>query len=94
MRGYYKGAIRDKILVDAQIEYRLPIWKIFGLTTWVATGRVADEYSNLSFNGLWLSYGGGVRIKVDSKSDINLRIDMGFGPNGVNGLYLNFAEAF
>lgn len=94
MRGYYKGALRDKCLFDAQVEYRMPIWKIFGLTTWVGTGRVADEYKNLSFNDLWLSYGVGARIKVDSESDINLRIDMGFGPDGVSGFYLNFAEAF
>jgi hypothetical protein len=82
------------VLVDAHIEYPMPIWKIFGITTWVGTGRVADQYRNLSFDGLWLSYGGGIRIKVDSENDINLRIDMGFGPNGVSGLYLNFAEAF
>lgn len=94
MRGYYKGAIRDKALVDGQIEYRLPIWKIFGIASWIATGRVAPSYEALSFEGFWLSYGGGVRIKVDSKSDINLRIDMGFGPGGVSGVYLNFAEAF
>ncbi len=94
MRGYYKGAIRDKVLVDAQVEYRMPIWKIFGLTAWVGTGRVADQYRDLCLNGLWLSYGGGLRIKVDSESDINLRVDFGFGPNGVSGVYLNFAEAF
>lgn len=94
MRGYYKGALRDKVSVDAQIEYRMPIWNIFGITTWVATGRVADLYKNLSFNGLWLSYGGGVRIRVDSKNNTNLRLDMGFGPNGVSGFYFNFAEAF
>jgi hypothetical protein len=94
MRGYYKGAIRDKVLVDAQVEYRMPIWKIFGLTTWVGTGRVAKEYKDLSLDGFWLSYGGGVRIKVDSENDINLRVDFGFGPNGVSGVYLNFAEAF
>ncbi|MBL7857542.1 MAG: BamA/TamA family outer membrane protein [Cyclobacteriaceae bacterium] len=94
MRGYYKGALRDKVLIDAQVEYRMPIWKIFGLTTWVATGRVAENLKDFSLDELWLSYGCGVRIKVDSKSDINLRIDMGFGPGGINGLYLNFAEAF
>ena len=32
MRGYYEGAFRDKVLVDAQVEYRMPIWKIFGIT--------------------------------------------------------------
>ena len=94
MRGYYKGALRDKILVDAQIEYRMPVWNIFGLTTWVATGRVADKFSNLNFNGLWLSFGGGIRIRVDSEHNTNLRFDMGFGPNGVSGFYFNFAEAF
>jgi hypothetical protein len=94
MRGYYKGAIRDKVLVDAQIEYRMPIWNIFGITTWVGTGRVMDKYSNFNFDGLWLSYGGGIRIRVDSKNNTNLRFDMGFGPNGVSGFYFNFAEAF
>jgi hypothetical protein len=94
MRGYYKGALRDKVLVDAQVEYRMPVWSIFGITTWIATGRVTDQYKNFSLNGLWLSFGGGVRIRVDSKNNTNLRLDMGFGPNGVSGFYFNFAEAF
>ncbi|MBP6335106.1 MAG: BamA/TamA family outer membrane protein, partial [Bacteroidia bacterium] len=94
MRGYYKGALRDQVLVDGQIEYRMPVWKIFGLTSWIATGRVASSYHSLNMDGLWLSYGGGFRVKVDSKSNVNLRVDFGFGPNGISGVYLNFAEAF
>ncbi len=94
MRGYYKGALRDKVLVDGQLEYRMPVWKMLGLTTWVGTGRVANSYSDLSFDGFWLSYGLGLRIRVDTKHNTNLRLDWGFGPNGVNGFYINFAEAF
>ena len=94
MRGYYKGALRDKVLFDTQVEYRIPIWNIFGIATWIATGRVADSYKNMSLDGFWLSYGGGIRIRVDSKNNTNLRFDMGFGPNGVSGFYFNFAEAF
>ena len=96
MRGYYKGALRDKVLFDTQVEYRMPIWKVFGVVGWVGTGRVADAYKNLNFdgNGFWLSYGGGLRIQVDGDNNINLRVDMGFGPGGISGLYLNFAEAF
>jgi hypothetical protein len=94
MRGYYKGALRDKVLFDTQVEFRMPVWNIFGITTWVATGRVADSYKNMSLDGLWLSYGGGIRIRVDSENNANLRLDMGFGPNGVSGFYFNFAEAF
>jgi hypothetical protein len=94
MRGYYKGALRDNVLVDAQLEYRMPVWNIFGVTGWVGTGRVAPDYGSLSLDGLWLSYGAGLRIKVDSAHDTNLRFDFGFGPGGINGFYINFAEAF
>lgn len=94
MRGYYKGALRDKVLVDAQIEYRMPVWNIFGLVGWVGTGRVAEKYQDLSLGGFWPSYGLGLRIKVDSESDINLRVDTGFGKNGISGFYINFSEAF
>lgn len=94
MRGYYKGALRDKVLVDCQLEYRMPVWKIFGVTAFIGTGRVAESYSGLSLDGFWLSYGAGLRIKVDSAHNTNLRFDWGFGPGGINGFYINFAEAF
>jgi hypothetical protein len=96
MRGYYLGALRDKVYMAAQAEYRKNIWNIFGVVGWVAMGRVAAQFKDLSLNakGLWLSYGGGLRIQVDADNDVNLRIDAGFGPNGVNGVYINFSEAF
>lgn len=94
MRGYYKGALRDKVLVDTQVEYRMPVWNIFGVAGWVGAGRVADSYQNMELKDIWISYGGGLRIKVDSENDINLRIDAGFGSNGINGVYFNFSEAF
>jgi outer membrane protein assembly factor BamA len=94
MRGYYLGAFRDKVLVDAQVEYRMPVWNIFGITTWIGTGRVADRYADLSLDGFKISYGGGIRVRVDSKHNTNLRFDMGFGSGGISGFYINFAEAF
>lgn len=94
MRGYFKGAYRDNVLVDSQVEYRAPIWNIFGVAGWVGTGRVAHDYGSLSLEGWKLSYGAGLRIKVDSKNNTNLRIDYGFGPNNVSGVYFAFAEAF
>jgi len=94
MRGYYEGAFRDKVLVDAQVEYRMPVWNIFGLTSWIGTGRVADEYGDLGLSGFKLSFGGGVRIRVDTKHNTNLRFDMGFGPGGISAFYINFGEAF
>ncbi len=94
MRGYYEGAIRDRVLIDAQVEYRMPVWNIFGLTAWIGTGRVAESYSKMNIDGFRLSYGGGLRIRVDSKNNANMRFDFGFGPRGVSGVYINFAEAF
>ena len=72
MRGYYKGALRDNFLIDSQVEYRLPVWKILGLVGWVGTGRVADSFKAMQLKDLWISYGGGLRIKVDSENDINM----------------------
>jgi outer membrane protein assembly factor BamA len=94
MRGYYKGALRDNVLVDAQLEYRMPVWNIFGVTGFVGTGRVANKYDSLTLDDWWLSFGAGLRIRVDSENNTNMRFDFGFGPNGVNGFYINFAEAF
>ena len=94
MRGYLQGAYRDNVLVDSQVEYRMPVWKTFGIVGWVGTGRVGHSYSDLALSGFRFSYGGGIRIRVDSGSNVNLRLDMGFGGNGVKGFYINFAEAF
>lgn len=94
MRGWYEGALRDNVLIDGQVEYRIPIWNIFGAVAWLGTGRVAESYSDLSIHGFWPSWGFGLRIKVDSAHDTNLRFDYGFGKKGVSAFYINFAEAF
>ncbi len=94
MRGYYEGAYRDRVLMDAQVEYRMPVWNIFGIAAWVGTGRVGSSYSDMSLDGFHISYGAGLRIKVDSKNNTNMRFDFGFGPKGIHGTYINFAEAF
>jgi outer membrane translocation and assembly module TamA len=94
MRGYYEGAIRDKVIADAQIEYRMPIWKIFGVVAFFSTGRVADNYADMNLNGLWYAGGIGLRIMVDSKNKANLRIDFGYGERGSKSLTIGFTEAF
>ena len=94
MRGYYKGAFRDKTLLDFQAEYRVPVWNIFGLATWLGFGQVSDSYQTMSLNEFRPSYGIGLRVRVDSRSNTNLRLDFGFGSNGIHGTYISFAEAF
>lgn len=94
MRGYYKGAYRDKTLLDFQAEYRVPVWNIFGFATWLGFGQVSDSYQTMSLNGFRPSYGIGLRVRVDSRTNTNLRLDFGLGSSGVRGTYISFAEAF
>ena len=94
MRGYYEGGLRDNVLVDAQVELRLHIWNIFGVVGWFGVGQVQSSYSQVAMDQFHLSYGPGLRIMVDSKHKTNLRFDFGFGPNGIQGFYVNFGEAF
>lgn len=94
MRGYYKSAIRDKAIIDAQFEYRMPVWKIFGVTAFAGVGRVAPTFSKLNFDDLWYSYGFGLRIMVDSQNKANLRFDFGFGQQQERGIFIGFTEAF
>jgi hypothetical protein len=94
MRGYYQGGLRDNVLVDGQIEYRVPVWNIFGVTAWLGTGRVASSYNALAIDGFHINYGFGLRVRVDSKHNTNLRLDYGCGTQGIHGFIINFGEAF
>ncbi len=94
MRGYYLGAIRDKVMAYAQVEYRMPVWKIFGVVGFAAAGRVAPAYNAMHFNGLWYSGGFGLRVMVDSRNKANLRFDFGYGEEGSKTLSVGFTEAF
>ncbi|MFI5155781.1 MAG: BamA/TamA family outer membrane protein [Chitinophagales bacterium] len=94
MRGYYQGALRDNVLLDGQVEYRVPVWNIFGAVAWVGCGQVQNSYSNLMLNQFHITYGAGLRIRVDTKNNTNMRFDMGFGSKGIQAFYINFAEAF
>ena len=94
MRGYYLGALRDKVMFDSQIEYRLHIWNIFGMVAFAGAGRVAPSYNSLNFNDLWYSGGIGLRIMVDTRNRANLRIDFAYGQYGAKAIVLGFTEAF
>jgi len=94
MRGYYYGAIRDKLILDAQVEYRMHIWNIFGMVAFVSAGRVADNWSQMDFGNLWYGGGVGLRVMVDRANRANLRVDFGYGEDGSRTLVLGFTEAF
>jgi hypothetical protein len=93
MRGIYLGRYRDKVSIDSQVELRFPIFWILGGTVFGGAGQVAPEYAQMSWDSFHYCYGTGLRLKVDSKHDINLRFDMGFSADQ-NIFIMNFSEAF
>jgi outer membrane protein assembly factor BamA len=92
MRGYYSGRFRDKVLLAAQAEYRLPLWWRFGLVGFAGMGEVADRISCLSAGRLKYSYGFGFRFRVNSEG-ARLRLDFAYG-KGTSGVYFTAGEAF
>jgi outer membrane protein assembly factor BamA len=93
MRGYYEGGLRDNVLVDAQVEFRLHIWNIFGVVGWFGIGQVQNSYSQAAVNQFHLSYGPGLRIKW-IQNIILIFVRFWFWSWWHRGFYVNFWEAF
>ncbi len=91
MRGYYQGRYRGVALGAMQAEYRLKVWNYIGVAFFGGAGKVtpnADER-----NVLHPTYGGGLRIRIDKKENVNLRFDYAKGDHS-DGFYVSFGEAF
>lgn len=93
MRGYKKGIYRDQLLSAAQIEYRSPLWFVFGFTAFVGTGTVAPNFKSFSTEYLRPTYGGGLRIAFNKKERINIRLDYARGDH-YDEFYITLGEAF
>ena len=93
MRGLYYGRYRDNVAVDGQVELRFPIFWIFGGVVFGGLGQVAPTYDQLAINSLHYTYGFGLRLKVDSEHNVNMRFDFGFSRDQ-KIFMMNFSEAF
>ena len=93
MRGYLEGRFRDKQYLTSQIEYRFPLFWRLGMTAFATTGSVGSTVGDLFDDQWYYTYGLGLRIMLDTKARVNLRIDAGFGKE-TSGFYLTFGEAF
>jgi hypothetical protein len=91
MRGFFKGAYRDKVFTTAQAEWRFPLFWRFGA---VAFGSVGQVNNNLEINPDYFRFAGGagIRFLFNEKENINLRIDYARGKN-TSGFYFTVGEA-
>lgn len=96
MRGFYDGRYRSKNQLVLQAEYRVPIvWRI-GAVGFFGVGNVGDRLGDLNLRELKYSYGAGLRVVLNRKERLNLRVDYGWGlgQSVSNGLYFQLGEAF
>lgn len=93
MRGYFLGRFRDNAMYVWQSEYRQTLGKRFGFAVFGSFGDVAQDLPSLDLKNTKHSYGAGLRITLNAKEHLNLRIDYGRGSSG--GLfYFTVGEAF
>jgi len=93
MRGYFLGRFRDNAMYVVQSEYRQKFSKRFGFAVFGSFGDVAADLPSLDLKNTKYSYGAGLRITLNTKERLNLRIDYGKGSSG--GLfYFTVGEAF
>lgn len=93
LRGYFDGRFRDKTLVAAQVEYRLPlIWR-FGAVAFGGIGNVSRTLRDLGDSWPKWSVGFGLRYLLNSDEQLNLRADFGFGRDTF-GVYVTAGESY
>jgi len=94
MRGYYTGFYRYNNLYAFQAEYRTRIWWRLGLTAWVGAALTPEKWYTFLDHPVKPNAGVGLRIMMNKKDLLNVRVDQGFGNKGQSGFYLDIAEAF
>lgn len=96
MRGFYDGRYRSKLQAAFQAEYRIPLFWRLGAVGFAGLGNNGDRLSELNFRQIKFSYGGGLRVALNRKERLNLRLDYGFGlgQSLSQGLYFQLGEAF
>ncbi|MBB6461126.1 BamA/TamA family outer membrane protein [Flammeovirga kamogawensis] len=94
MRGVYEGRYRDNHMIAAQAEIRQHLFWRLGMTAFISTAEVMNEWNDFDVRKLKLAGGAGFRLTINKEDRATLRADYGVGPDGSSGLYLTFGEAF
>ena len=93
MRGFYEGRYRDNNALILQTEYRAPLFWRLGAVAFISAGDVTNKLANFKVNEFKIAYGGGLRVLLDKKQKINVRLDIGWADPKPN-FYLTVTEAF
>lgn len=93
LRGLFEGRFRDNAAAAAQAELRAMPWKRFGGVLFAGVGEVASNWSEFKAEHIKWTGGVGLRISLDPKEKINMRLDVGVSGLGIAPM-LMINEAF
>lgn len=93
LRGVFESQQRDRISIYSSAEVRFPIVWIVRGAAFIDMGEVAPSMQRFTLDGVWFSYGGGMRFLLDPAERVSLRVDIGVA-RGVPQYYVSFNEAF
>ena len=93
MRGYYEGQFRDRSAFLVQTEFRLKVYRRWGVNAFWSTGSVGQRLADLTETPYRNAGGVGIRFTADRKKTLNLRLDAAWGRES-SGLYFTVGEAF
>lgn len=94
MRGFQDRRFKDKNILVLQGEYRFPIYKWVQGVSFLSGGTVADSYSEIFKNDYKVSLGAGLRIVLNKKDRVRLRLDYGRTINEGGAIYITINDAF
>ena len=94
MRGFFKGRYRDREMLTVQTEFRQQVFSRVDFVLFAGTGEVSNKISNFNATNLRYAGGGGIRLMLNKKQRLNIRIDYAIGSNRTRGLYFDIGEDF
>ncbi|MEQ8905188.1 BamA/TamA family outer membrane protein [Ekhidna sp.] len=95
LRGVKNASLyRDRQMMYTQMEYRRPLFWRFGITVFAGVGDVAYDVDDFNLSEFKYVAGIGGRFLIIPERKLNLRLDLGFGRGGQNGIYVGISEAF
>lgn len=91
MRGYFEGRYRDSHAMVHQAEYRIPIYRNFGMAFFGSAGQVAPQVNSFGWDRF--KYGGGLGFRYRlNQEGLNIRLDIAFGDQ--KAFYFGLNEVF
>lgn len=93
LRGYARSRYMARNVIATQAEYRFPVWRRFSMVAFTGIGDVFDNTADLEFDKLKYTVGTGLRFALNPEEKINIRVDAGYGREGIN-FFVVLGEAF